>query len=215
MTHDFLERLEFSEGVDLGDAILEHLRNSIPGSIAVEKTTKQEDKQGTDYWIKRLDLPPISVDVKHRSFDPIEKFGSDDACIETTSVYVGPPEPPWLNKFRKKPGWTIDSTKRTDLVVYTWPTDNGKRRFWIVYFPHLCSVAQRHWSTWAAKYGEKSARNDGYLTLSVYPPRAEIAKTIQEIIEGRILEHNQNAKQHPVEFLEIKWEPMGQGQMLT
>jgi len=121
-------------------------------------------------------LPPISVDVKHRSFDPIEKFGTDDACIETTSVYCGNPRLPWEDSLEKKVGWSIDPNKRTDLVVYTWPAKQEKRRFWILYFPHLCCAAQKHWRMWAEKYKERSAKNNGYLTLSVYPSRKKYLK---------------------------------------
>jgi hypothetical protein len=184
MTHDFLAQLEFSEGVELSETVLQHLLDSIPGGYAIEKANKQEDKQGTDYWIQRRNLPPISVDVKHRSFDPIKKFGTDDACIETTSVYCGPPKPPWSDQFRKKPGWSIDASKRTDLVVYTWPTTSGMRRFWILYFPHLCCAVQKHWRMWAARYGERPAYNNGYLTLSVYPSRTEIVRAMRDIVIG-------------------------------
>src|SRR5690606_1780156 len=129
--HDFAERLAFSEGVELEDAVLARIVDGIPGATGIRRAGQDDDRAGTDYWIDRDGLPPVSVDVKHRAFCPIQRFGSDDACIETTSVYLGS-GPPWRDSGRRKIGWTLDPRKRTDLVVYTWPAETG-RRFWILY----------------------------------------------------------------------------------
>lgn len=184
MTHDFRERLAFSEGIALEAGLKRHLLDSIPGAARIERATAQSDRGGTDYWIVREALPPVSVDFKHRAFDPIDRFGVDDACIETTSVYCGPPEPPWHDRFRSKIGWTLDRRKRTDLVVYTWPQDGGRRRFWVLYFPHLCRAASEHWREWALEYGERPAKNAGYLTLSVFVPRSVIARALRRLTVG-------------------------------
>jgi hypothetical protein len=184
MMHNFYERLAFSEGVALEQGLIEHLLDSIPGSIRIVRADEPDDKSGVDYWIERRGLPPVGIDVKHRDIDPIERWNSDDACIETTSVYGGPPKPPWLDENRRKPGWTIDGSKRTDLIVYTWPAPQGHRRFWVLYFPHLCRAAQENWRQWARQYGEKPAMNDGYLTLCVYPPRRVIAEAMRKYTLG-------------------------------
>lgn len=187
MIWDFGERLNFSEGVGIGGEILAHLLDSIPGSTDIVRSKTSDDKNGTDYWILRKhNLPPISVDLKNRSFDPVERWGADDACIETTSVYTGLNQRPYLDEFRRTPGWTINATKRTDLVVYTWPRCDGSRRFWILYFPHLCRAALTNWRGWADTYGEKATFNQGYLTLNVYPPRTEIVKAMRELVVGTV-----------------------------
>jgi len=173
--HDFYERLNFSERVDVGNAILPYLYENIPGATDVVKANEDDDRNGTDYWILRDCLPPVSVDLKNREYCPIERWGADDACIETCSVYV--------DGHRKKVGWTLDHRKRTDLIVYTWPNPKG-RRFWILHFPLLCAAASKNWQEWAAKYREKPAQNNGYKTLSVYVPRVEIARTMKQIAYG-------------------------------
>ncbi len=162
----FYKDINFSQGIEVGkDGILNHLLTSIPGSIEIVRANGVEDRHGTDWWIIRDNgLPFISVDMKHRRECPIEKYGRDDACIETCSVFV--------NGERRKLGWSINPAKRTDLICYTWPTATSKRRFWVVYFPFLCAAATAHWHEWAAKYKERQTRpelNDGYVTLSVYP----------------------------------------------
>jgi hypothetical protein len=186
IVHDFWERLSFSKQIGHLEDLLEYLLTIIPGSVKWVKATKDEDRSGVDYWIVRAGLRPLAVDVKHREFDPLERWGVDDICIETTAVYVGPPKPPWLDEYRKVKGWTIDPQKRTDLIVYTWPLSNGGRRFWVVYFPFLCHVAQKFWRRWAAEYGEKAVRNRDYLTLCVFPPRYVVEEAIRQCIWGTL-----------------------------
>jgi len=192
--HDFAERLQFSEGVDLMQGILDHCLRHIPAASGVRKAKTNEDRHGTDYWIdRRHSLPPISIDLKNRGFCPIEKFGTDDACIETTSVYLGPRVKPFTDNYRDKPGWTIDEKKRTDLIVYTWPHSADlfgapRMRYWILFFPFLCAAATKHWRDWSRLYGERPALNDGYVTLSTYPPRDVIARSIREFTSGTITE---------------------------
>lgn len=195
MTHDFRERLNFSEGIELTEGILRHIYNSIPGAIEVFRASGSEDRSGTDYWVSRSNnLPMISVDLKNRGFCPIEKFNSDDACIETTSVYLptvaesGTPANRrgrnWKPQGRReKDGWSIDPTKRTDLIVYTWPAARG-RRFWIVYFPILCQAARSNLDTWRSRYQEMPAVNRDYETLSIYPLRREIVEAMKALMVG-------------------------------
>ena len=116
---------------------------------------------------------------------PIEKFGSDDACIETTSVYKGPAGCGWLDKYRLKVGWTIDEKKQTDYIVYTWP-EGTARRYWIVPYPFLQAASIRWWRQWVVDYGEKPAINPTYLTLSVYPPRRIIVKAMRSLMVGSV-----------------------------
>ena len=183
--HDFAERLAFSEGIEDGGDLLSAIANMVHNSNGIRRATPAEDRSGTDYWIDRRDgLPPLSVDVKHRSYCPIAQWGTDDACIETTSVYRSPDmTPPWRDDCREKPGWTIDSRKRTDFVVYTWPANPGVR-YWIVPFVPLCRAANVNWRAWAAQLREKPAYNKGYITLSVYPTRVGIARAIKAFTQG-------------------------------
>lgn len=182
--HDFNERLSFSEGIKPGDDLMSAILRMVPNGTEVVRASEADDRSGTDFWIQRThQMRPISIDMKNRGFCPISRFGSDDACIETTSVYTGASKPPWIDETRKKPGWTVDYRKRTDFVVYTWPNDAGMR-FWIVPFVPLCAAARHCWRSWAAKYGERPAKNNGYLTLSVYPPRSVIAGAVKEFMGG-------------------------------
>ena len=170
----------------MSKGIFRHLLNAIPGGKKIRRASVGSDRNGTDYWIDRDGLPSVSVDVKHRAYCPIEKFGTDDACIEVCSVYrgVGPPYDEEL--FFKSPGWTLNSDKRTDLIVYTWPGSHKSLRYWILYFPFLCRAAIENWQRWSNIYGLCSADNPTYKTLSVYPPRPVIADAMRHLVLGVI-----------------------------
>lgn len=183
--HEFDERLAFSEGV-ISECLMDRIVSALPTSTGYEKAALADDRSGTDYWLHRKKgLRSLSIDLKNRGFCPIEKFGSDDACIETTSVYQGPNGKSWNDKFRRKPGWTIDEKKETDYIVYTWP-EGTARRYWIVPYPFLQAASIRCWRQWAIKYGEKPAANPRYVTLSVYPPRKVIAKAMRSLMVGSV-----------------------------
>jgi hypothetical protein len=190
--YDFIERLEFSEGIELTETMLQHIFHSIPGAERIQKAKDHEDDHGTDYWVyRKYNLPPISIDMKNREICPIELGWGDDVCIETTSQYYGPKDGKWVDSKRSKPGWTLDEKKRTDLVVYTWPHHKDLFeveyvRFWILYFPHLCAASQRHWREWIKRYGEKPTPNRTYITLNTYVPRKVVAEAIRELTTGTI-----------------------------
>ena len=173
--HDFAERLNFSHGVEIEDGIRRHLLDMIPGAAKLVEATPDEDRRGTDLWVVRRGLPSLSVDFKHRDVCPVEKWGSDDACVETCSVY--------RDGRREKPGWSIDQRKRTDILIYTWPAGTA-RRFWILWFPLFQAAALANWRAWRDEYRERAAQNRGYQTLCVYPPRKVIAAEMQTLAVG-------------------------------
>lgn len=197
--HDFKDRLAFSEGVEMGGDVLSRIAEMVPNATSILRAEVEDDRNGTDYWIERTHgLPPVSIDVKHRSFCPIERWQSDDACIETTSVYKGERQP-WDDALRVKVGWTLNYAKRTDFIVYTWPTADGGTRFWTVPFLPLCAASRANWRAWAAQYKERPAGNFGYLTLNTYPPRVVIVGAMRKFMAGFV----EPAKRTPLDELPV------------
>jgi hypothetical protein len=182
--YDFAERLAYSEGVDCPEGLRDHLLRSIPGAYDIQRANLQQDLNGTDFWLHRYESEPLSIDFKHRSFCPIERWNRDDLCIETCSVYKGNAQPPYEASKRIKIGWTLDTSKQTDLLIYTWPAGEKRRRFYILFFPHLCEASRRHREGWVYWYREKPTDNGTYFTLNVYVPRKIVAKAMRELVEG-------------------------------
>lgn len=138
-TADFKSDLLYSEGViDTVSDLPKILKSRIPAFESVEHATINEDRGGTDYWIHRSPpLPPLSLDVKTRR----EDFGKDDLALETFSVIPN------------IPGWTRDSNKRTDFILWFW---EDSRRFLLVPFPPLCYVFSKRWQQWRAEFGART-----------------------------------------------------------
>lgn len=179
--HDFQTKKEFSEGL-INTSVLNELVANVAAASGYVAASRECDKHGTDFWIKRKHgLPPLSVDMKNRDYCPISRFGTDDVCIETTSVYVGPSKPPYEDEYRETVGWTLNEKKRTDYVIYTWPAGEGKRRYWIVPFPFLCTVAQRNWKQWSREFRELPVANNGYVTLCIYPLRKLVVSSMRSL----------------------------------
>lgn len=187
--HDFKTKKEFSEGV-INTSVLNELVSNVAAATGHKPASRESDKHGTDFWIERKHgLPPLSVDMKNRDYCPIERFGTDDVCIETTSVYVGPWKAPYEDKYRQAIGWTLNEKKRTDYIVYTWPSGDDKRRYWVVPFPFLCIATQRHWKEWAhtLKRGEVPVPNHGYVTLCVFPLRKIVVECMRPLFANQVI----------------------------
>ena len=170
----FGERLGWSEGIGNCDDVKAILLANIPQAVEVRKASSDEDRMGTDYWIDRAGLPPLSVDVKCRSLDPVTTPGieSDDLALEVWSVVE-----------KNVSGWTLDSTRETDYVMWFFePT----RRWVLVAFPQLCTAAVRNIDHWKLKYPlRRQCSNDGeWHSECIFVPRQEVWRSIYRIFGG-------------------------------
>jgi len=164
--YDFGERLAMSHGVSQNKDIRRLILDNIPGALDVHPAHLENDRNGTDWWVEHITGRWLSVDCKVRESDwwathPEE----DDLALETWSVVES-----------KVPGWTRDSRKRTDYVLWLW-TDTG--RWCLVPFAMLCKVFTDQWQTWSNKYRiakQKTTRDNGsaYHSECVFVPRREV-----------------------------------------
>lgn len=156
--YSFNEMLKMSNGVSKSQAIEEIILQNVIGAVNVYKAHEANDRNGTDYWVEHVNGKHLSVDVKIRQQD-FSLRGEDDLALETWSV-VG-----------KKVGWTRDSTKKTDFVLWYWD-DTGR---WVMLpFLMLCSVFAKKWSEWHREYKtavQSTPENGGYRSECVFVPR--------------------------------------------
>lgn len=167
-TYDFDERLDYSHGVD--DTGFESvLLGHIPGAVAVAKATNEEDRNGTDWWVQRVGLRALSVDLKRREIDPIIEYNEDDLALETWSV-IG-----------SKVGWTRDPNKNTDIVLWYFdPTG----RFVFIPFPMLCHVFSERWQVWKTRYRTAVQDSKDWKSECVFVPRREIWAELYRVYGG-------------------------------
>ncbi len=158
MKYGFRERLNWSQGITTSADVVEILKNNVPGCIDVSAATVQDDKSGTDWWCNRSNGKPLSVDLKRRDLDPVQRGWGDDLALETWSVCY------------TKVGWTRDDAKLTDFVLWLFPTG----RWVLVPFPLLCSVYQDKWEAWAGEYKTDKQSSGTWESECTFVPRREV-----------------------------------------
>jgi hypothetical protein len=172
---DFKEQMAMSHGVIASMDIPALLMDKIPGAIAVRDANTAEDKQGTDKFVDHVRGVPVSVDVKSRSVDPIDTFKSDDLALETWSVM------PCQRVPEGKIGWTLDTTKRTDYILWVFePT----KRYCLVPFHPLQVAFALNRQDWCKRYTRLPQRNKGYNSEGVFVPRNVVWRAIYEVSNG-------------------------------
>lgn len=132
--HDDLVRSQVAaRQIDLETAF----RATIPGYTGHRFATAAEDRRGTDVWVMREGRRDLSIDMKIRNVDPLERYGTDDLAIELFSVIDD-----------ARPGWSIDATKETDYVYWFFPGG----RYVMAPFAALCMACRQHRVEWLMKY---------------------------------------------------------------
>lgn len=176
-TFDFDEQMQMSEGVSDKKDPKDVLLLRFPHAINVTRASVSEDKSGTDYWITQPSGHKQSVDVKVRAVD-CKRFGNDDVALETWSVLE-----------KKKIGWTRDSHKRTDYILWIWQ-DTG--RWMLVPFPLLCAVFEKKWEAWSKKYKspiQPTVNKDGshWHSQCVFVPRLLLWREMYDAFGGNCI----------------------------
>ena len=151
-----------SEGVGDKQDIKNIILANFPDAVKVERANVTDDKSGIDYWVTTQSGQRHGIDVKVRSKDYAQGYPpKDDIALEIWS------------KVDSKVGWTRDTNKRTDYILWIW-LDTG--RWTLVPFPMLCSVFSGHWEQWAKKYDapiQNTRNSDGsqWQSQCVFVPR--------------------------------------------
>lgn len=172
--YDFDRQLGLSHGN--GRDHESSLMLSIPHAAAVSKSSEEDDRQGTDYWVTTTSGHRLSVDLKWNSRDPIESFGADTLLIEWWSAV----------EFGAK-GWTVDPTKRTDYVLYWFqPTS----RYALVPFPLLYAASVANCEAWQFTYDvmETKSTRSGRTWTTTWSPvnRKAVWRAIYDVANGQV-----------------------------
>lgn len=156
MTRYFNDDYQRSRG-EREDCDIETLRTIYPHA-KIKKSDARDDRRGSDYTVKLRGGATIHVDAKYRDtakkrtgfrassnwrVGPEFPYGIPDLTLEEWSVEPGGIGEPG------KAGWTLDTSKITDYILWTWhPLDTRD----YLYMPfQLLSLAFRlnlkHWRT--------------------------------------------------------------------
>ena len=166
----------WSEGFAEPQEIFEILLTNIPNALEVTKATDKQDRCGTDCWVTRKGLRPLSIDLKVRICDPIETYGQDDLALETWSVLE-----------QQKIGWTRNPDKETDYILWYF---GGSHRWVLIPFPLLCKIFTEKWLEWTTQFKtrrqETSSDNYSWHSECVFVPRKEVWDAIYQRFGGQV-----------------------------
>ncbi len=172
-TYDFDEELRLSAGQSQGASVESILLEAIPGSEKAWPACEEDDRNGTDWWVKTRIEKWLSVDAKVRKEDWKAK-GHDDLALEIWSVVE-----------KRITGWTARDDKQTDYILWLW-TDTG--RWCMVPFLMLCHVFRANLPMWESRYktaAQKTVRgNQTWHSECVFVPRDVIWSAIKQTFGG-------------------------------
>ena len=172
MTHDFAERLAYSQGEHINSDI-EFLKKIIPACVEVTKTDVETDKKGIDYFVKLRDGAVIGIDVKNRDKGASKfwEYGEAELALERWSVC-----PDDNNK--GKIGWTLSVETNVDFILYTFDKSDWDKSYLLPY--QLLRMAFIHnGSNWKDKYGYKYQSSYEWKSSSIFVPASIVIDAIK------------------------------------
>jgi len=149
--NDWADKLAFSKGFrELTD--VETIEAMLPHCVEVMIVEDAESQRlGVDYIARLAGGATVNIDAKGRTKGAAKywKDGKPELAIEVWSVV---PE----NGKPGVPGWTFDTSKQTDLILY-WFDDVAD--CYLVGFQSLRMAAVANYQDWHAKYCEPPQRS--------------------------------------------------------
>jgi hypothetical protein len=174
--YGFHERLEWSRDPATNARIKARLLALLPGALDAHPAHRENDRQGTDWWVEYLCGKHISVDAKIREKDyALLPEPQDDLALEIWSV-----------KEQGIVGWTLEAARQTDYVLWYWK--DSERWCWLP-FPVLCAAFKANCKAWAEQYGTSMQLTErgsgkGYHSECVFVPRLVVFAAMERIFSG-------------------------------
>jgi len=163
-TSNFYNCLSNSLDKNINDIIYNILRTKYRTGIVIQNISSEDDK-GIDYSVL-YNNKKINVDVKIRNWS---KSRTEDIVLEYLS-----------NTKTRKIGWSVDKTKKTDVVLWYWLQD--KQHYFAKFkdIVRACKKKKREWLLNYYRY-QTTDTGAGYQSLSAFVPITEFEKTVKEI----------------------------------
>lgn len=176
----FDERLAFSYSRILTTDV-ETIKLMIPGCAHVEQSSREMDRKGADYIAMLRSGRKFTVDAKSRQkgCGSYWKHGEPELALERWSVVPCPRFP------RGKIGWTLDSSKITDFVLFTFDPSDTELAY-LVPFQHLRKAFIRFGKCWLDEYGPMAQQiTDGrYKSACLFVPAIDVLNAIRTVCIG-------------------------------
>lgn len=166
--YQFDERLRWSKG-QRQESDLQTIQGMIPGCISVVPSSLEQELRGVDYIATLRRGAEIFIDVKAR----------DSGC---SKYWRNGPEVAleiWSDIDRRKTGWTLDESKLSDLILFTFdPRDCPDS--WIASFHLLRMAFIKNFSYWTARYRVAVQNSGGWQSKCVFVPIKSVEIAIKD-----------------------------------
>lgn len=171
--YDFTERLTFSEG-RRQDNDLETIKTMIVGCEDVKIAPVDLDRQGVDYVATLRKGAKILIDAKARDAGCSKHWnGEPELALEDWSVM---PENGSLGKV----GWTLDESKMTDLILFTFAPQDTPLCY-LMSFQLLRIAFRRNYDQWRRQYKNDIQDSGAWRSRCVFVPVSIVFAAIQEV----------------------------------
>ena len=184
MTYDFQERLAFSQGARCASDA-ETIKALLDGCDTVTENVTVGNDNGIDYIAKLRKGAVVYIDAKTREkgCSKYWRGGSPELAIETWSVMPG-------GKFntpktQARAGWTIDESKPTDMILYTFDQSDCSTAF-LLPFQSLRMAARRMLKDWMCKFKTDIQTSGGWQSQAVFVPADVVIDSIQSTFSATI-----------------------------
>lgn len=180
MTYDFDERLDFSMGARKAsdsDTIMALL----DGCKSVRANDCAGNDNGIDFIATLRGGSEVNIDVKTRESGCSKYWKSEpELAIEKWSVMPGGVCSTSIEN--AKAGWTIDESKATDMILYTFDFSDSSTAY-LLPFQSLRMAARRMLPIWFQKFKvdiQTSKRNGRkWQSQAVFVPASEVVKSME------------------------------------
>lgn len=177
MTYDFQERLQFSKG-SRQETDCSTIMSLLDGCASVSVASEELDRIGVDYIATLRRGAEVYIDAKTRQ-PGCSKYwkGEPELAIEIWSVMPG-------GKFnmplqRAKAGWTLDESKRTDMILYTFDEQDSKIAY-LMPFQSLRIAARRNYKLWMSKHKVDIQSSGTWQSMAVFVPSSHVIQALSD-----------------------------------
>jgi hypothetical protein len=177
MIYDFQERLEFSQGARC-ETDAKTIMALLDGCKSVRVNESAGNDNGVDYIATLRKGTNVLIDAKtrERGCSMYWRNNQPELAIEKWSVIPG-------GKFntpthKAKAGWTIDESKATDMILYTFDKSDCRTAFLLPFQP-LRMAARRMMGDWMSRFKVDVQTSGRWQSQAVFVPAQEVIRAME------------------------------------
>jgi hypothetical protein len=182
MNYDFQERLEFSKGARQ-ESDLATIMSLLDGCSSVTANNTDGNDNGIDYIATLRRGAEIFIDAKTRQkgCSRFWKNNEPELAIERWSVMPGGK----FNTTHGKAGWTLDESKPTDMILYTFDSADCTTAF-LFPFQSLRMAARRMVQHWMKRYKVDIQTSNNWQSQAVFVPASEVIAAMETTFSATV-----------------------------